>query len=135
MYTLGAHFWVKKDSGAWSIPKGEFEEGEMIFDAALREFREETGCLPEGTFTELSPVKLKNGKMVYAFAVEYDMDASRVRSNSFSIEWPPKSGRIQEFPEINKAEWFSLELAREKLNPAQVSFIDELSSLTDNTTV
>ena len=98
----GGPFWKNKDKGHWSIPKGEFNDKERAFDAAIREFEEETGTQLEGSFTELSPVKLKSGKVVYAWALEKDMDANTIVSNTFEIEWPPKSGRLQSFPEIDK---------------------------------
>ncbi len=122
----GGPFWAKKDKGVWSIPKGEFENGESVQDAALREFKEETGAGIEGIFVELTPVKLKSGKLIHAFALEHDFDVSTLKSNTFPMEWPPKSGKTQEFPEVDKGAWFDVDTAREKLNPAQVAFIDEL---------
>jgi predicted NUDIX family NTP pyrophosphohydrolase len=122
----GGPFWQKKDLGAWTIPKGEFNDTEEALTAAKREFEEETGAVPSGDFIELSPVKQKAGKLIYAWAVEGDIDASLISSNSFRIEWPPKSGKWKEFPEVDKAEWFDEDKAKEKINPAQTSFIDEL---------
>ena len=122
----GGPFWAKKDLGAWSIPKGEYGDGEEPLDAARREFREETGFDADGEFIRLEPVKQKGGKVVSAWAVEGSIDASAIKSNNFSIEWPPKSGRQTEFPEVDKAAWFSPDEARAKINPAQAAFIDYL---------
>ena len=122
----GGPFWQKKDQGAWTIPKGEFTNDEEALSAAKREFQEETGVTLSGDFIELAPVKQKAGKMIYAWAIEGDIDAASISSNSFSIEWPPKSGKQKEFPEIDKAEWFTENTAKEKINPAQVPLIDEL---------
>lgn len=122
----GGPFWAKKDLGAWSVPKGEFEE-ENPLDAALREFREETGMSIQGAFTDLTPVKQKSSKILYAFALEHDLDASQIRSNTFSMEWPPRSGKQQEFPEVDKGEWFNLETAKLKIHEYQVPLIDELT--------
>src|SRR5262249_17953346 len=102
----GGPFWSKKDEGAWSIPKGEFEDGEQPLDAAIREFEEETGCRPVGEFLALDPVKQPSGKLIFAWAIPFDFDPSSLKSNTFAMEWPPKSGRQQEFPEIDQAEWF-----------------------------
>jgi predicted NUDIX family NTP pyrophosphohydrolase len=122
----GGPFFAKKDAGAWSIPKGEFENGEEPLQAAIREFKEEVGSEVTGTFLQLTPIKLKGGKVVHAWAVSYDLNTSSITSNTFEIEWPPKSGKLKEFPEIDRAEWFLPEAAKEKLNEAQVKFIDEL---------
>lgn len=122
----GGPFYRNKDEGAWSIPKGEFNEGEEALQAAKREFYEETGQHPRGDTLELKPVKLKSGKKIYAWAVEGDIDAENIRSNHFEIEWPPKSGRKQFFPEIGRAAWFDTETAKSKINPAQAALIDEL---------
>ena len=122
----GGPFWQKKDIGAWTIPKGEFTVTEDALTAAKREFEEETGVALSGNFIELSPVKQKAGKLIHAWAAEGDIDASSISSNSFSLEWPPKSGKRQEFPEVDRAEWFEADKAKEKINPAQTSFIDEL---------
>jgi predicted NUDIX family NTP pyrophosphohydrolase len=121
----GGPFWKKRDLGAWSIPKGEIGEGEEPLDVARREFREETGARPEGDFVELRPVKQKGGKIVRAWAVESDLDPERIESNTFTIEWPPGSGKTAEFPEVDRAGWFTVEEARDKINPAQVGLIDE----------
>jgi len=123
----GGPFFIKKDEGAWSIPKGEYEEGEEPLAAAKREFFEETGMKVDGKFLSLNPVRLKSGKVVIAFALEHDIDALQIKSNSFEIEWPPKSGKKKSFPEIDKGEWFTIEIAKRKINPAQGLFIDELT--------
>ncbi|HUQ48954.1 MAG TPA: NUDIX domain-containing protein [Gemmatimonadaceae bacterium] len=122
----GGPFWAKKDIGAWSIPKGEYGNGEEPLDAARREFREETGFDADGEFIPLEPVKQKGGKVVSAWAIEGSIDAAAIKSNTFSMEWPPKSGRQAEFPEADKAAWFSTKDARAKINPAQAAFIDVL---------
>jgi predicted NUDIX family NTP pyrophosphohydrolase len=125
----GGPFWAKKDLGSWSIPKGETQENENPLDAALREFKEETGTLlkPE-KIIELNPVKQKAGKIVMSWAVEGNVDPASIKSNEVEIEWPPKSGKKKFFPEIDKGEWFSEEVARQKINAAQVGLIDELIS-------
>ncbi len=126
----GGPFWARKDLGAWSIPKGETEAGEDARASARREFAEETGVqLPDGALDDLGSVKLKSGKQVLAFATEGDLDPEAVRSNTFELEWPPRSGRIQSFPEVDRAGWFALDAARAKLNPAQAAFIDRLEEL------
>jgi predicted NUDIX family NTP pyrophosphohydrolase len=125
----GGPFWAKKDLGAWSIPKGEVAEGEDPAATARREMEEETGMRPNATLQRLSPVKQKGGKTVVAWAVEGDGDPAAFKSNTFTIEWPPRSGRMQEFPEVDRAEWFSLEEARRKLLSAQVAFVDELERI------
>jgi predicted NUDIX family NTP pyrophosphohydrolase len=122
----GGPFWKGKDAGAWSIPKGEFTDEEEPLAAAQREFEEETGKKIEGNFVELNPIKQKAGKMVYAWAVEGDINADAVVSNTFKIEWPYKSGKWQSYPEVDKAAWFSAEAAKEKINAAQAAFIDDL---------
>jgi predicted NUDIX family NTP pyrophosphohydrolase len=122
----GGPFFRNKDEGAWSIPKGEIEPEEDLLAAAQREFEEETGLNPEGPFTSLAPVKQQGGKIVHAWAFEGDCDPGALVSNAFTMEWPPKSGRQVEFPEIDKAEFFDLDVARFKINSAQVSLIDEL---------
>lgn len=126
----GGPFFKKKDAGAWSIPKGEIDEGEGELDAAKREFEEETGCRPEGRFLPLSPVKQKSGKTVLSWAVEGECDADSITSNMFSLEWPPKSGRMQEFPEADSAAWFTISEAKQKINSAQALLLDELISKT-----
>ena len=125
----GGPFWAKKDLGAWSIPKGEHDDGEDGLDTALREFREETGTeLEAGELTDLGSIKQRGGKVVQAWAAEGDLDAGTVRSNTFTMEWPPRSGTMREFPEVDRAAWFSLEEARERINPAQAEFLDRLSA-------
>jgi predicted NUDIX family NTP pyrophosphohydrolase len=125
----GGPFWKNKDEGAWSIPKGEYADNEEPLKAAVREFGEETGVRPEAeksAFRELSPVRLKSGKRVSAWALELDIDASAVKSNEFEMEWPPRSGRTIMVPEIDKAGWFAENEALEKINQAQRSFILEM---------
>ena len=124
----GGPYWARKDAGAWSIPKGEVEEGEDPRTAALREFAEETGTrLPDGALEPLGSVKLKSGKLVHAFAVAGDLDPEAIVSSTFELEWPPRSGRTRTFPEVDRAGWFGLDEAREKLNPAQAAFVDRLA--------
>lgn len=125
----GGPFFIKKDLGVWSIPKGEFEETEEPLVAAKREFYEETGFIPEGKFIELTPVRLKSGKQVAAWAVETDLDETNIKSNLFKMEWPPKSGKFKEFAEIDKGEWFDVSVAKEKINRNQAAFIEELVNL------
>jgi predicted NUDIX family NTP pyrophosphohydrolase len=122
----GGPFWVNKDLGSWSIPKGEYLPAEDPLDAARREFNEETGFVADGEFIPLAPIKQKSGKIVSAWAVEGSVDAGAIRSNTFSMEWPPKSGRQEEFPEVDRAGWFNPRQARLKLNAAQAPFIDAL---------
>jgi len=122
----GGPFWGKKDNGAWSIPKGEFDDKEDALQAARREFKEETGKMISGIFKELNHVKQKSGKLVYAWAVEGDIDPKEIKSNNFEIEWPPRSGKMKSFPEIDKAAWFSLEDAVQKINSGQILLIKEL---------
>ncbi len=123
----GGPFWAKRDAGAWSLPKGEYADGDDPLAAARREFEEETGAVPPaGEAMELGSVTQKNGKRVIAWAVEGDLDAGAIASNTFTMEWPPRSGRQQEFPEVDRAGWFDPETAREKLNPAQAAFVDRL---------
>jgi predicted NUDIX family NTP pyrophosphohydrolase len=124
----GGPFWAKKDAGAWSIPKGLVEDGdEDHAGTAAREFSEETGfACPEGEKLDLGEVKMKSGKLIHAWAVEGEVDPSKLKSNLFSMEWPPKSGKTQEFPEIDRGQYFSPEEARLKLHPSQVPFMDRL---------
>jgi len=128
----GGPFWKNKDLESWSIPKGEFTEDENPLDAAKREFYEETGFKLESEsetdFIELDSVKLKSGKTIFAWALEFDIDATLVKSNDFEMEWPPKSGKQQSFPEVDKAEWFQTEHALKKINPAQADFIVQIIS-------
>jgi predicted NUDIX family NTP pyrophosphohydrolase len=125
----GGPFWARKDAGAWSIPKGEYEDGDDPRAAALREFEEELGSpLPaDAELTELGTVRQSGGKVITAYAAAGDLDAASIASNTFTMEWPPRSGRTQEFPEVDRAEWFGLDAAREKINPAQAELIDRLS--------
>ena len=122
----GGPFFNNKDEGSWSIPKGEIEDTEFPMDAAIREFQEETGIKLAGPFIELMPIKQKSGKLVYAWAMEGDLDPSTLKCNRFTIEWPPKSGRFAEFPEIDKGEWFSVNVAAQKILQAQAALISEL---------
>jgi len=123
----GGPFWKNKDLEAWSIPKGEFDDAEEPLAAALREFEEETGKrLPGKKGIALNPVKMKSGKLIYAWAIEGDIDPATIVSNVFETEWPPKSGKKQSFPEIDRAAWFSIAEAKKKVNPAQVALIEEL---------
>ena len=125
----GGPFWARKDNGAWSIPKGEFEEDENPLQAAKREFTEETGLIVEGDFVELQPVKQPSGKIVYAFAIEGDYDPALVRSNSFTMEWPRGSGRIQEHPEVDRAAWFTIPEASHKILKGQYPIVLQLLRL------
>jgi predicted NUDIX family NTP pyrophosphohydrolase len=125
----GGPFWARKDAGAWSIPKGEIDRTEEPLAVAKREFTEETGFRAEGDFHPLAPITQAGGKTVQAWAVEGDCDPANLRSNVFSIEWPPRSGRQKSFPEVDRAAWFPLDVAREKINPAQIALLDELETL------
>ena len=127
----GGPFWAKKDDGAWSVPKGEYEPDEDPLEVALREFEEEIGAEPpdHATAVSLGELRQPSGKVVRAWAVEGDLDVSEVRSNTFEMEWPPRSGRTQEFPEVDRAGWFGLEEARRKLLRGQVGFLDRLEEL------
>jgi predicted NUDIX family NTP pyrophosphohydrolase len=125
----GGPFWAKKDDRAWSIPKGEFVDGEEALEAAKREFQEETGFTVQGRFEALEPVKQAGGKIVYAWAIEGDIDSSAIRSNNFSMEWPPGSKKIREFPEVDRGGWFALATAaRQKILTGQSPLLDELLS-------
>jgi predicted NUDIX family NTP pyrophosphohydrolase len=126
----GGPYWAGKDKGAWSIPKGEYDETESAQAAALREFYEELQLPPPtGELVDLGEVVQPGGKRVRAWCVEGEMDISRISSNTFEMEWPPRSGRRASFPEVDRAEWFGIEEAREKINPAQAAFLDQLVSL------
>lgn len=125
----GGPFFRNKDDGSWSIPKGEFLEGDEPLDAAKREFEEETGQVITGEFISLKPITQKGGKMVQAWAVEGDIDHTTIKSNHFEIEWPPRSGKQQSFPEVDKAAWFDVDIAKIKINAAQAGLIEELIAL------
>jgi len=126
----GGPFWARKDEGSWTIPKGEYAEGEAPLAAAIREFREETGAdLGSLEFTALKPVTQRGGKVVHAFAAEGTLDAAGIVSNTFTLEWPPRSGRHRSFPEVDKAAWFRVDAARTKINPAQEALLSELEAL------
>jgi predicted NUDIX family NTP pyrophosphohydrolase len=122
----GGPFWAKKDLGAWSIAKGEYGPDEKPFDAARREFEEETGLVPEGEFLELGTRKQAGGKVVTAWAVELDWDPSLLRCNTFQMEWPRGSGRVQEFPEVDRAAWFAFDEAARRILESQRGFLEEL---------
>jgi predicted NUDIX family NTP pyrophosphohydrolase len=127
----GGPFWARRDAGAWSIPKGGYEEGEEPLAAARREFEEELGTAPPPDEpADLGEIRLKSGKRVRAWALAGDLDATTITSNTFTVQWPPRSGRMSEFPEVDRAQWFGLDEAREKLNPAQAALIDRLQELT-----
>jgi predicted NUDIX family NTP pyrophosphohydrolase len=127
---MGGPFWARKDEGAWSIPKGEYAEGEEPRAAATREFHEEMGApLPEGELVDLGVFKQSSAKQVTAFALEADFDADNIVSNTFETEWPPRSGRLQSFPEIDRAAWFDVETARTKLVKGQVPILDRLTEV------
>jgi predicted NUDIX family NTP pyrophosphohydrolase len=125
----GGPFWVKKDEGAWSIPKGEIGAGEEALAAAKREFEEETGCKAEGPFFELGSVRHKSGKTVTAWAFEGDCDPAKIQSNTFEMEWPPRSGQRKNFPEVDRAEFFTVEQARTKSHLAEFEFVRRLVAL------
>ncbi|HEY1274898.1 MAG TPA: NUDIX domain-containing protein [Thermoleophilaceae bacterium] len=126
----GGPVWARRDAGAWSIPKGEYGDGEDPRQCALREFEEELGSpAPDGEMVELGSVRQKGGKVVTAWALEGDVDADAIRSNTFTMQWPPRSGRFATFPEVDRAGWFGPGAAREKINPAQAEFVDRLLEL------
>jgi len=122
----GGPFWKNKDDGAWSIPKGEIGDNEEPLAAAIREFEEELGFKPSEPFIELTPIKQKAGKLVHAWAFQGDCAPTQIKSNTFSMEWPPKSGKQAEFPEVDRAEFFNLEAAKTKINQAQIPLLEEL---------
>ena len=128
----GGPFWKNKDLESWSVPKGEFVDGEDPLEAARREFKEETGfgleSESEDDFIALESVKLKSGKTIFAWAIEFDIDVTQLKSNDFEMEWPPKSGNLASFPEIDRAEWFQTAEALQKINPAQADFIVQMIS-------
>jgi len=125
----GGPFWAKKDDGAWSIPKGEFSESEDPLQAAKREFEEETGQAAHGAFEPLKAVKQPSGKVIHAWSVKGNFDAAAIRSNKFSMEWPSRSGKVREFPEVDRGAWFSLTVARQKILPGQLALLTELDQL------
>jgi predicted NUDIX family NTP pyrophosphohydrolase len=125
----GGPFWARKDLGAWSIPKGEAADGEVLLDAAQREFEEEVGFKPVGPFIPLSPIRQKAGKIVHAWAFAGDCNVAACRSNMVRMEWPPRSGKWVEFPEIDRAEFFDVASARSRLNAAQVPLLEALQTL------
>ncbi len=122
----GGPFWTKKDKGAWSIPKGICEEDEVAIEAAKREFREETGFDIDGSFIDLGELRQSSGKIVHAWALEGDLDTGKIKSNTFQMEWPRGSGRIRQYPEIDKGEWFSIDVAKEKIVKGQRGFLKRL---------
>ena len=124
----GGPFWKDRDAGAWTIPKGEINEGENPLAAARREFEEEVGLKPDGQFMELTPIQQKGGKIVRAWAVEGDGDITNIKSNLFEMEWPPKSGRFQTCPEVDRAAFFRIQEAKSKINSAQIPFLEELKA-------
>lgn len=125
----GGPFWSKKDTGSWSIPKGEYASGEDPLEVAKREFQEETSFKASGEFIPLTSRKQPSGKIITAWAFEGDCDASAVKSNTFLTEWPPRSGRQQEFPEVDRAGWFSISVAKEKIIKGQTGFLDGLTQI------
>lgn len=127
----GGPYWARKDKGAWSIPKGEFEEDEDPLEAARREFREETGFAPSGEILPLAPLRQSNGKVIHAWAINEDFDPAKLQSNTFFLEWPPKSGRQKQFPEIDRAAWFSMEAAAQKILKGQAPFLIQLQKMLD----
>jgi predicted NUDIX family NTP pyrophosphohydrolase len=124
----GGPFWKNKDAGAWTIPKGEIQNGEEAFVAARREFEEEIGLKPEGNFIELTSIRQKGGKIVHAWAFEGDCDAECITSNTYEMEWPPRSGKFQTCPEVDRACFFRMEEAKQKINPAQAALLEELAT-------
>jgi predicted NUDIX family NTP pyrophosphohydrolase len=124
----GGPFWASRDDGAWSIPKGEVASGEEALDAAMREFQEETGFVVTGAFRALTPLRQRGGKVIHAWAVQGDCDPASLRSNTFSLEWPPRSGRIEKFPEIDRAAWFPVSEATRRIVPGQAGFLRELAA-------
>jgi predicted NUDIX family NTP pyrophosphohydrolase len=123
----GGPFWRNRDDHAWSVAKGEVEPNEDLLSAARREFAEETGLKLAGTATPLAPVRQPSGKLVHVWAIEADIDPSAIRSNTFPLEWPPRSGILRQFPEVDRAAWFDLDAARSKIHKGQVALLDELA--------
>jgi len=128
----GGPFWQHKDDGAWTLGKGEIAPGEAALEAAKREFEEETGIRAEGPFLELTPIHQKGGKIVQAWAFRGDCDPSEIKSNTFTMEWPPHSGQRRQFPEIDRAAFFGIDEAKRKINQAQVALLEELASMVSN---
>lgn len=126
---FGGPFWARKDAGAWGIPKGLIEEGETPEQAARREFHEELGFAPEGSLVPLGSVRQRGGKLVEAFALEGDCDAERIFSQTFSVEWPPRSGTFRDYPEVDRAGWFGLSEARARILPSQAPLLDLLAGM------
>jgi predicted NUDIX family NTP pyrophosphohydrolase len=129
----GGPFFRNRDAGVWTIPKGLIEQGEEPLAAAQREFREETGLTPSGPFLPLTPVRQKSGKLVMAWAFVGEADPATITCNTFTMEWPPRSGRFRQYPEVDRAAFFTAPEARVKLNPAQAAFVDEIERLLDET--
>jgi predicted NUDIX family NTP pyrophosphohydrolase len=128
----GGPMWAKRDAGAWSIPKGEYDPTEDPLAAAKREFEEELGTpAPDGPLQDLGEVKQKSGKIVSAWAVAGDLDVTEITSNTVEVQWPPRSGKMREIPEVDRAEWFGIHQAREKINPAQAELLDRLAEILD----
>jgi predicted NUDIX family NTP pyrophosphohydrolase len=125
----GGPFWKKKDAASWTIPKGEITKEEEALAAAIREFKEETGFDAAGPFQPLAVVRQRSGKWVHAFASPGDLVPALLRSNTVTLEWPPRSGKKLTFPEVDRGEWFSMQTARAKINPAQIAFLNELEQL------
>ena len=125
----GGPLWAKKDLGAWTLPKGQFGDDESALDAAKREFEEEMGSTANGEFAELGSIRQPSGKVVYAFTAEADFDVTTVRSNLFTLEWPPRSGNKGQFPEIDRAQWFAIDEARQKILKGQEPFLNRLLAL------
>jgi len=125
----GGPYWANRQWQAWSIPKGEIGPGEDAFTAAQREFQEETGQVPQGEFKALKPIRQASGKLVFAWAFEGDFDPAKLHSNTFSIEWPPRSGQMQEFPEVDQAAWFPVQEAKQRIIKAQALLLDELTTM------
>jgi predicted NUDIX family NTP pyrophosphohydrolase len=124
----GGPYWANKDLGVWSIPKGEYDPGEDPLEAAKREFEEETGLVATDKFMPLTALKQRSGKVISAWAFQGDCDPTTIKSNTFLMEWPPRSGKQQSFPEVDRAGWFSISVAKGKINKGQVRFLDELAS-------
>lgn len=129
----GGPFWAKKDEGAWSIPKGLIEEKENPLDAAKREFKEETGFEVDGDFIELGEIRQPSGKIIHIWALEKDLDVTKIVSNTFTLEWPKNSGKVREYPEVDKAGWFDIEQAKKKIVKGQRGFIDKLMEILNYT--